>query len=352
LKCGNIKIATVVLEAEGDQMQFDQLRRRDFITLLGGAAAAWPTAARAQQLAGPVIGYLGLGSPDRNSPSVAAFREGLAEAGYVADQNVAIEFRWANFQQSLLPQLAADLVRRQVAVIVATGSPNAALAAKAATSTIPIVFSTGSDPVKYGLVASFNRPGGNVTGVNFLSAELGGKRLDLLLQLLPQATTVGYLSAGRESLVFEDQRTGMLAAGRALRREIILLEVRRLDFEAAFTTLAEQRADALIVGTYTLFLEPRNRDKILELAARHKTPAIYPDRQYAVNGGLMSYAASLAESRQVGIYTGRILNGEKPIDLPIMRPTKFEFIINLQTARVLGIEVPPTLLAIADEVIE
>jgi putative ABC transport system substrate-binding protein len=185
-------------------MQFDQLRRRDFITLLGGAAAAWPAAARAQQLTGPVIGYLGLGSPDQNSPSVAAFREGLAEAGYVADQNVAIEFRWANFQQSLLPLLAADLVRRQVAVIVATGSPNAALAAKAATSTIPIVFSTGSDPVKYGLVASFNRPGGNVTGVNFLSAELGGKRLDLLLQLLPQATTVGYLSAGRGSLVFED----------------------------------------------------------------------------------------------------------------------------------------------------
>jgi putative ABC transport system substrate-binding protein len=328
--------------------------RRDFITLLGGAAAAWPLAARAQRPAMPVIGFLGLGSPGQNSPSVAALREGLAEAGYVAGQNVAIEFRWANFQNSLLSRLAADLVGRQVAVIITQGSPNAALAAMAATSTIPIVFVTGEDPVKYGLVASFNRPGSNVTGVTSLAAELAGKRLNLLLELVPQATKVGYLSGPSGSPVFEGLRTDMLAAGHALGREIIVLEVRRLDFEAPFETLVEQRADALIVGNYTLFGGERNRNKILELTARHKIPTMYPGRGYAVNGGLMSYDTDLrALFHQVGAhYIGQLLNGAKPADLPVQQPTKFELVINLKAAKALGLAVPPLLLARADEVIE
>jgi putative ABC transport system substrate-binding protein len=300
----------------------------------------------------PVIGVLALGSPGPNSASGNPFRQGLKEAGYVPGQNVAIEFRWANFQPSLLPQLTADLVRHQVAVIVTTGSPYAAVAAKAATSTIPIVFMLGDDPLKYGLIDSFNRPGGNVTGVSF--PGLAGKRLNLLRELVPQVTRVGYLSGPRESPVFEEMKSDMLAAGRALGREIIALEVRRLDFEAAFATLVEQRAGALIVGNYTLFFDPRNRDRILELAARHKIPTTYPGRVFAVDGGLMSYDTdSMAAVRQVGAYyVGRILKGAKPADLPVQQPTKFQLVINLKTATALGIEVPPTLLAIADEVIE
>jgi putative ABC transport system substrate-binding protein len=315
---------------------------------------SWSLAATGQQSM-PVIGILALGSPDPNSGFEAAFQQGLAEAGYVRGRNVTIEFRWANNEPSVLPGLAADLVDRKVAVIVTTGSPYATLAAKAATSTIPIVFALGDDPVRYDLVTSLSRPGGTVTGMTFLGAELTGKRLNLLLDLIPQATTIAYLSGSSSSPIFEDRKSDMLAAGRALGREIIVSEVRRLDFEAAFTTLVEQRADALIVGNFSSFLNPpRNRDKILELAARHRVPAMYFNRQYPAHGGLMSYDSdSAAAVRQLGsYYVGQILKGAKPRDLPVMQPTKFELVINLKTAKAFGFTVPDKLLALADEVIE
>ena len=327
------------------------IRRREFVAGLGGAAA-WPLAAGAQQPTMPVIGYLSLASVSPNDSPDRAFLGGLAQAGYVPGRNLAIEFRGANFQRSILPRLAADLVARKVAVIVTSGSPYAAVAAKATTSTTPIVFMLDEDPIEYGLVTSFNRPGGNVTGVTFLTTELVGKRLNLLLELVPQATAVGYLCPPSNPHV--QARIGdMFAAGRALKREIIVLEVRHLDFEAAFTTLAEQRVGALIVGNYTIFGSSQsNRDKILQLAARHELPTMYPDRRYLGNGGLMSYGASIAEQgRNAGLYTGRILKGEKPADLPVMHPTKFELVINLKTAKALGLTVRPTLLVLADEVI-
>jgi putative ABC transport system substrate-binding protein len=266
---------------------------------------------------------------------------------------LAIEFRAANFQSSILSRLAADLVARGAAVIVTRGSPSAAVAAKAATSTIPIVFMLDEDPIEYGLVASFNRPGGNVTGVTFLTAELMPKRLNLLLEF-PQATTVGYLCPSADAPIVQARISDMLAAGRALGREIIVLEVRRLDFEAAFATLIEQRVGALIVGNYTSFgAVPSNRDKILELAARHKVPTMYTGRGYSVNGGLMSYGINFTEQfRNAGLYIGRVLNGEKPADMPVLQPTKFELAINLKTAKALGLTIPPNLLALADEVIE
>jgi putative ABC transport system substrate-binding protein len=334
-------------------MPFAQLRRREVIKLLGGAAAAWPLMVRAQQPVTPVIGFLGLSPPGPKSPLVAALLEGVADAGYVAGQNVAIEFRWANFQPPLLPGLAAELVGRQVAVIVTQGSPYAALAAKAATSTIPIVFEISEDPVKYGLVASLNRPGGNVTGMTSLATDLAAKRLDLLLKLVPQVTKVGYLSGASESPVFEAARSSMLAAGRALGREIIVLEVRQLDFEAAFATAVEQGAGALMVGNYTLFGDRRNRDKILALTAHHKIPAMYPNRGYVNNGGLMSYGTDFQTAfRQVGAhYVGRILNGAKPSDLPVQQPTKFDLVINLKTAEALDLAVPRILLAAANDLI-
>jgi putative ABC transport system substrate-binding protein len=317
-------------------------------TLLGGVAA-WPLAARAQQQL-PVIGFLDLGSTSNAAPP--EFLRGLAEAGYVTGRNLAIESRWANLQNSRLPSLAADLVRRQVAVIVATGSPYAALAAKDATSTIPIVFRISEDPVKYGLVASFNRPGGNVTGVTVLTPELAGKRLNLLLELVPEATKIGYLVGSRPSPVFEEQRDNAIAAGRALGREIIVSAVRNLDLEAAFASLSEQQARALLVGNARSFGEERNRDKILELAARYKIPAMYPGRNYADNGGLMSYGSQADAWLQVARYTSRLLKGERPSDLPVRGPTKFYFVINLKTAKALNVTVPPNLLAIADELIE
>jgi ABC-type uncharacterized transport system substrate-binding protein len=329
------------------------MRRREFITLLGGAMAAWPLAARAQQPAMPVIGFLNLGSPDPNSAFSAALRKGLAEAGYVIGQNVTIESRWANNQPWVLPRLAAELVDRKVDVIVTTGSPYATLAAKAATSTIPIVFAVAEDPVQYGLVTRLSRPGGTVTGMTFLSAELVGKQLNLLLELMPQAITIAYLSGPSNSPIFEDRKGEILAAGRALGRKIIILEVRRFDFEAAFATLVQQGADALIVGSFSFFLNPsHNRDKILGLAATHKITAMYPNR--SIHGGLMSYDSdSLAVVRQLGShYVGQILKGAKPGDLPVMQPTKFELVINLKTAKALGLEVPDKLLALADEVIE
>jgi putative ABC transport system substrate-binding protein len=327
--------------------------RRELIMFLGSAAVAWPLAARAQQPRMPVIGFLGLGSPSPNSPRSIAFHQGLAEAGYVPGKNVAIEYSWANNQTSLLPRLAAELVARQVDVIVTTGSRFAALAAKAATSTIPIVFVIAEDPVKYGLVASFSRPGGNVTGVTAITTELAAKRLDLLRQLVPQATTIGYLSGPSGSLVFEDMRSDMLAAGRALGREIIVLEVRSLEFDHAFVTLVEEGAGALIVGNYLIFTDTSNGDKILELAARHKIPAIYPRREHAVNGGLMSYDSDpMAVARLFGSYAGLILKGAKPADLPVQRPTKFEFVINLKTAKALDLSIPRALLAGATELID
>jgi putative ABC transport system substrate-binding protein len=330
------------------------MRRREFITLIGGAAA-WPVAASAQQPAKPVIGFLNLGSPDPNSAFSAALRKGLAEAGYVIGQNVTIESRWANNQPWVLPRLAAELVDRKVDVIVTTGSPYATRAAKAATSTIPIVFAVAEDPVQCGLVTRLSRPGGTVTGMTFLSAELVGKQLNLLLELMPQAITLAYLSGPSNSPIFEDRKGEILAAGRSLGRKIIILEVRRFDFEAAFATLVQQGADALIVGSFSFFLNPsHNRDKILGLAATHKITAMYPNRIYAIHGGLMSYDSdSLAVVRQLGShYVGQILKGAKPVDLPVMQPTKFELVINLKTAKALGLEIPDRLLALADEVIE
>jgi putative tryptophan/tyrosine transport system substrate-binding protein len=326
------------------------MRRRDFIVGLAGAAAAWPRAAHAQQTAMPVIGFLDWGSPRPNADFVVAFRQGLAETGYVEGQNVAIEYRWANGQSGRMPALAAELVQRQVAVVIPVLATSAARAARAATSTIPIVFAYGGDPVKDGLVASLNQPGGNVTGVTDIVTELGGKRLSLLRDLVPQATTAGFLSGDSSYLLYEEQRSEILAAARALERQIVILETRSdRDYEAAFTTLIQRKAGALVVGAFTF----RNTNKILALAARYEIPTVYPGRGYVVAGGLMSYGAvRLDIFRQVGQYTGRILKGEKPADLPVVLPTKFEFVINLKTAKTLGLEIPPTLLALADEVIE
>src|SRR5262245_7159766 len=327
--------------------------RRQLIMLLGSAAVAWPLAARAQQPRMPVIGFLNFGSPSRGLPTGVAFRQSLAEAGYVVGTTMAMELRWANYQNPLLPRLAAELVDRQVDVIVTTGSPYAVLAMKAATSTIPIVFMTGSDPVKHGMVSSLSRPGGNVTGVHVYSTELAAKRLELLRELVPQATRIGYLSGPSESPVFDEMKSDMLEAGRALGREIVVLEVRNLNFEAAFATLVEQRAAALIVGNYTIFANAANRGKILELAARHKIPAIYARREDAVSGGLMSYDAdSVAAFRLLGNYAGRILKGAKPADLPVQQSTKFDLFINRKTAKALGLSIPRILLATATELID
>jgi putative ABC transport system substrate-binding protein len=324
------------------------MRRREFIIFLGGAAA-WPVAVRAQQPGIPVIGFLSLLSGVRDD--VAEFRRGLEDAGYVEGQNVAIEFRLANGQFARLPELAADLVGRQVAVIVAYGPVGSVLAAKAATSTIPIVFAGGADPVRYGLAASLGRPGGNITGVTYILNELAGKRLDLLCELVPQATTVGYL-VGNQGGDEEQQYTNdLLAVARALGRQVIVLECGDdSDFEAAFATLVQRQASALVVSAF-----PRavvNRKKIVALAALHKIPTIYPQPQYAYEGGLMSYYP-VGTLHQVGLeFVARILKGAKPADLPIQQPTKFRLVINSKTAEALGLTIPRTLLAMADEVIE
>jgi putative tryptophan/tyrosine transport system substrate-binding protein len=328
------------------------MRRRVFIALLGGAGAAWPLAGRAQQPAMPVVGFLHPGSLAMNRNVVAEFHQGLAEAGYVEGRNVAIEFRWANNRLGELPALAADLVGLRVAVIVAAGAVSSPLAAKSATSTIPIVLAGGADPVKQGLVASLNRPGGNVTGMTFLTTELEGKRIDLLGQMVPQETRIAYLTGRSSSLLFEEQTGEILEAARALGREIIVQEVRtNSDFEAAFATLVQRGAGALVVGTFPWFFE--RRDRILALAARHRIPAMYPGRAFVLEGGLMSYSAGRGVFRQVGShYVGQILKGVKPSDLPVQQPTRFEFVINLRTARSLGLQVPRMLFARADEVIE
>jgi putative ABC transport system substrate-binding protein len=330
------------------------VRRRELIALLGSAAATWPLATRAQQAAMPVIGFFDIRSAAENTRTIAEFRQGLAEAGYIEGRNVAIEYRWAEGRFDRLPALADDLVRRQVTVIVATGAIGTALAAKAATSTIPIVFMNGSDPVKYGLVASFNRPGGNLTGVNVRAVEIANKRVEFLTELVPQATTIALLSAGARFLAFEEQKSNMLEAARALGRHAIILECRSGDdFEVIFATLVDRGAGAFVVGVFPLFFELRNRDSILRLAARHKIPGIYPHRMYVAAGGLMSYAADEAVYREVGVnYVGRILKGARPVDLPVQQATKFNLAINLKTARTLGLTIPQTLLVAASEVIE
>jgi len=322
------------------------LHRRGFVTLLGGAAV-WPLAARAQQPAIPVIGYINLGTPNFRE---AAFRQGLGEKGYIEGQNVAIEYHRADGHDDRLPALAADLVRRRVSVIAAGGTP-AALAARAATTTIPIVFETAGDPVKLGLVASLNRPDQNVTGVTQLSSELVSKRLGLLHDLIPAARIVGFLVNPADPRA-ETQTSEMQEAAQALGLNIHVLNASTdAEIDAALATLPELRAAALLVGTGDLF--SRQPERIPALAARLAVPTIYQYREYAVAGGLISYGASLTDSyRQLGVYAGRLLRGEKPADLPVIRPTKFEMVINLKTARALGLNIPPGVLAIADEVIE
>ena len=328
------------------------IRRRKFLAALGGAAAAWPLAARAQQSAMPVIGILQVSAAETDPKTASAFRKGLSESGYIDGQTVAIEYYWAEGQYDQLPKLAAELVRRRTAVIITPLSTAATLAAKAATTTIPVVFSIGSDPVEIGLVASLNRPGGNVTGVVTMNSELGAKRLGLLQELLPTATRFAVLINPEPRRLAEALIADVRAAASAIGRQVeVLATSTSREIDTAFATLVQKRIDALLVSP-DLFLDTR-RAQILVLAARHALPVIYPHREEAIAGGLMSYGSSIADvSRQLGIYTGRILKGEKPADLPVARASKFEFVINLQTARTLGIEIPATLLSQADEVIE
>jgi putative tryptophan/tyrosine transport system substrate-binding protein len=328
------------------------MKRRDFITLLGGAAAAWPLAARGQQAAVPVIGFFNNGSAETFAREVTSFRKGLNEIGYVEGQNVTVDYHWLEGQYDRLPALMADLIRRQVAVIATLGSVPAALAAKAATATIPIVFGVPEDPVQLGLVASLARPSGNATGVNFFSQEVTAKRLRLLHDLVPGAVRIAMLVNPANPLLAESTLRALQEAVPAMGLQIQMFNATTIgEIDAVFASLARDRSDALFVAADGFFV---NRAvQFATLAAREKIPATYATRDTVAVGGLMSYGTDLAdEFHQVGVYTGRILKGAKPADLPVLQSTKFELVINLQTARALSIEVPPGVLAIADEVIE
>jgi putative tryptophan/tyrosine transport system substrate-binding protein len=327
------------------------MRRRDFVALLGGAAAAWPFAARAQQAAMPVIGVISAGSRDAYAELLAAFRQGLKETGYVEGQTVAIDSRWADGQLDRLPSLAADLVQRRVAVIVTTGG-SSSRAAKAASQTIPIVFLSQSDPINAGLVANFNRPAGNATGMALLTGPLVAKRLEIALQLAPAGAPVGYLTNPQAVGEAGDYLNEVQAAAQAIGQRLVIVNAsRQHDMAAAFAALVDQRAGALIVSTDPYLFGRRNQ--IIALAARHSLPTIYDRREFAAAGGLITYGTHLADAyRQIGVYAGRILKGEKPADLPVVQPTKFELVINLGIAKALRLQIPDKLLALADEVIE
>jgi putative ABC transport system substrate-binding protein len=329
----------------------EHVRRREFIALLSGTVAAWPLAARAQQAAMPVIGYLNLGSPESDAFRLAGLRLGLNQFGYVEGRNLVIEYRWAGNQADRLPDLAVDLVQRRVAVIVTPGSLPA-LAAKAATTSIPIVFAVGNDPVQLGLVTSLNRPGGNLTGFNAFGAELGSKGLALLHELMPSAATIGFLENPNNPVFAAYYERDVLTAATVIGLKIQILNAGTdREIDAAFVNLAQARTGALLVGVDVFF---NNRiDQIVALAARHAIPTMYQFREFAVAGGLISYGSSLMDAyRQIGLYTGRILKGQKPADLPVIQATKLELVINLRTAKALGLQIPDRLLALADEVIE
>jgi ABC-type uncharacterized transport system substrate-binding protein len=327
------------------------MRRRDLIALIGGAASVWPFATRAQQLALPVIGFLGAATMSAYASYVDAFRRGLAATGSVEGQDLAIEFRWLNSRYERAPALTAEFTRRDAAIIITTGSTAVALAAKAATSTIPIVFVVGADPVKFGLVASLNRPGGNVTGVSFLANLLAAKQFELLHEIIPKSAAIGFLVNPVNPNTESDTREVRSAADTLSRKLFVVGASSEAEIDIAFATLVKQGAGAVLIGADALFVS--NRDQLVALATRHAMPTIYNSREYAIAGGLMSYGPSQAEAyQQAGVYAGRILRGEKPASLPVVQPTKFELVLNVKAANALGIAVPPTLIARADELIE
>jgi putative ABC transport system substrate-binding protein len=327
------------------------IRRREFITLLGGAAATWPLTARAQQGAMPVIGFIGIDLPESYADRLRAFRQGLKETGFVEGQNVAVEYRWAQGQFDRLPELAAELVRRQVAVIAATGGEPSPQSAKAATQTIPIVFTANGDPVREGLVASLNRPGGNVTGITIFGDVAVTKRVQLLHELLPQAAAIGFLM-NPNNPNSDAEMMAAQAAAHSLGNEILVLKAsNESEIDTAFAIMAQQKARALVIASDTFFFS--RRAQLISLTARNGVASVFYLPEYARDGGLMAYGNNLTDLyRLAGVYVGQILKGEKPADMPVVQPTKFEFLINLKTAKALGLAIPPGVLAIADEVIE